>query len=129
MHFFLGGGVNFYLLGEMGGGEFFISLHTLMQNFHCILKICSRGSMPPDPLADECLDIDVQPPSPENTLHPSFDIKAISCNTSENLQFVKREKQFLVAVNCEMIYFLRIEISEGVIFLFTFICRGCKFQS
>ena len=45
-----------------------------------------------------------------------------------------------VAVNCETDgffyggrggggYFLRIEISEGVIFLFTFFCRGCKFQS
>ena len=60
---------------------------------------------------------------------------------SENLQcFVKREKHFLVAVNCETDeffyggrggggYFLIIGISEGVIFLFTFFCRGCKFQS
>ena len=54
------------------------------------------------PLADQCLDIHVQPPSPENTLCPSFDVKTVSCNMSENLQFsVKREKHFLVAVNCE----------------------------
>ena len=58
----------------------------------------------------------------------------------ENL-FVKREKHFLVAVNCETDeffcggrrgggnYSLRIELSEGVIFLFTCFCRGCKFQS
>ena len=58
-------------------------------------KFFPGGACPRPPLADECLDI--QPPSPENTPRPSFDMKTVSCNTSENLRFVKRKKQFLVA--------------------------------
>ena len=46
------------------------------------------------PLADECLDVHVQPPSPENTPRPSFDVKTVSCNTSGGWPWTVKRTNF-----------------------------------
>ena len=78
------------------------------------------------------LDVHVQPSSPENTPRPSFDVKTVSCNTSENLRFfVKREKHFLVAnisTGGGGVTFWELKFPRGLFFSSNFL-QGCKLQS
>ena len=58
-------------------------------------------------------------------------------NTSENPLFVKREKQFLVAVNCEtdeffyggrVVIFLELKFQRGLFFCSHFFAGGANFN-